>query len=463
MTKHDKLRDEKNTLLTNAEKVNELAKSEKRELTDDESKTIDDALARVKEIKSEMERIVADEARDAMLNSELAGLNKSAGRVAGPDPQTVTSTNALHTIEVGEPGYVPDPSHGFASPKDFIYEVMNSCKALARGNRTAALADPRMAHLFVPEETAGSDEQGAYADPYGGFLVPSAFSPNVMSLQAEADPTAGRTTNIPMTATTVKIPARVDKVHSSSVSGGLRVYRRAETDTSAVSRIVFEQVVMSVSSLFGAAYATEEILQDSPISFAAIIAAGFKDEFNSVILNEKLNGVGAGELEGINNTGALISVTIETGQAADTIVYENIIKMRARCYGYNKAIWLANHDCIPQLMLMNQSVGAAGIPIWQPSAREDHPDTILGRPAFFTEYTNTVGDAGDIVLGDWSQYLEGTYQSLQNAESIHVRFLNHERAFKFWMRNTGRSWWRTALTPKNGATLSPFVRLAVRE
>jgi len=459
----NKLLAEKKELIEKAKSVRDAAKKEKREITEDEKAEIDGALDRVEEIKAEVTAIDADDARMARLDAEEAHLTQSAGRVAGPDPQIVTSTNALHTIEVGDPGYVLDPAHGFASPKDFIFEVMKSCKALARGNRTAALADLRMAHLFVPEETAGSDEQGAYADPYGGFLVPSAFSPNVMSLQAEADPTAGRTTNIPMTATTIKIPARVDKDHSDSVSGGFRVYRRSETDTSSASRIVFEQVVMSVSSLFGNAYATEELLQDSPISFAAIIAAGFKDEFNSVILNEKLNGVGAGELEGINNTGSLISVAIETGQAADTIVYENIINMRARCYGYNKAIWLANHDCIPQLMLMNQSVGAAGIPIWQPSAREDHPDTILGRPVFFTEYTNTVGDAGDLVLGDWSQYLEGTYQSLQNAESIHVRFLNHERTFKFWMRNTGRSWWRTALTPKNGSTLSPFVRLAVRE
>jgi hypothetical protein len=73
----------------------------------------------------------------------------------------------------------------------------------------------------------------------------------------------------------------------------------------------------------------------------------------------------------------------------------------------------------------------------------------------------TLGTAGDLMLVNWSQYLEGTYQPLQSAESIHVRFVNNERAFRFTMRNDGAPWWRSALTPKHSSnTLSPYVRLA---
>ena len=39
--------------------------------------------------------------------------------------------------------------------------------------------------------------------------------------------------------------------------------------------------------------------------------------------------------------------------------------------------------------------------------------------------------------------------------------LEHERVFKFWIRNAGAPWWSSALTPKKGAdTLSPFVVIA---
>lgn len=91
------------------------------------------------------------------------------------------------------------------------------------------------------------------------------------------------------------------------------------------------------------------------------------------------------------------------------------------------------------------------------------PDMLLGRPIYYSEFASKLGDVGDIILGNWSQFLEGIYQPLQSAESVHVRFLNHERTFKFWLRNAGAPWWRSALTPaKSSDTLSPFVTLAAR-
>ena len=86
---------------------------------------------------------------------------------------------------------------------------------------------------------------------------------------------------------------------------------------------------------------------------------------------------------------------------------------------------------------------------------------IMGRPVYFTEFLPSVASAGSILLADWSQYLEGVYQPIQGASSMHVRFVNHEQAFKFYMQNCGAPWWRAALTPDQGSdTLSPFVTLA---
>jgi HK97 family phage major capsid protein len=241
------------------------------------------------------------------------------------------------------------------------------------------------------------------------------------------------------------------------------VTRRPETVDATSSRMKFEQVVMQANSLFGFAYATEEILSDSPTSFTTLLARGFNQQFSSHLINERLRGGGVGEFEGILNSPALITVAKEGGQAADTILYENIKKMRSRCWGYGMAIWLANHDTLPELMSLVQVVGTGGVPVYQPSARDGEPDRLLGRPIFYTEYCDTIGDVGDIILANWGEYLEGTYQTLQNAESIHVRFVQHERAFKFWLRNDARGWWKSVLTPKNGAaTMSPFVVLAAR-
>jgi HK97 family phage major capsid protein len=260
----------------------------------------------------------------------------------------------------------------------------------------------------------------------------------------------------------VKINARVDKNHSTSVTGGTVVFRTSETNTVDPSRMQFEQITLTANTIMGLSYATEELLADSPISFAQIVGNSFGQEMASKITDERINGTGVGQFEGVLNTPALITVAKESGQAADTIRFENITKMYARLWGKDRGVWIANHNCLPALMSIVQQVGTAGIPAWQPSAREGAPGTLLGRPVYFTEYASALGDLGDIILCDWSQYLQGTLQGAQAAESMHVRFINNERAFRFTMRNDGRSWWRSALTPKKGDTLSPFVTLAAR-
>lgn len=352
-----------------------------------------------------------------------------------------------------------DPKRGFKTPRHFLKSVID-----CEGMDPSGLSDGLKSLWSNATKAAGSDEQMVISDPYGGFLVPPAFHPELLMVGFEGDPTAGLTRAIPMEGPTVKIPARVDKNHKTSVSGGLTVSRRVETVAMTASRMEIEQIRLDAHTLFGVAIATEEILTDSKLAFVAILEAGFRDEFASAMLDEKLNGTGVGQFEGVIGVNpATIDVTAEQSQAATTIVYENVVNMRSRCWHYSNAIWLANHDTLPQLMKMTLDIGTAGHAMWQPSAREDHPDLLFGRPIFFTEYCSTLGTTGDLVLGVWSEYLEGTLQPLQSAESIHVRFLNHERTFKFWQRNDARSWWRSALTPvKSSTTLSPFLTLATR-
>jgi len=399
------------------------------------------------------------------LKSEQADLKLRIEREK--ELQEYERTVAQHVYEAPElhvtkqrPAFLDDPCKGFKTSQDFFRAVLDASQGrLTSDERLLSLAGRRNGFGMA----AGSDEAGTYADPYGGFLVPRGFMPNLLQVAAEADPTAGRTTAIPMTASKVIIPARTDKTHTSSVSGGLVVYRRSETQSVTASRMTVEQVELSATPLMGLSYATEELIADSAISFVALLEAGFRDEFAGKILNEKINGTGVGQYEGVINAACTVGITKETGQDADSIVYENIIKMRARCWRYQDAIWLYNHDCLPQLMQLVMVIGTSGVPMWQNSAREGEPDMLLGRPAFPTEFCPTVGDAGDIILGNWSQYLEGTLQGLESAESMHVRFEYNERTFRFTMRNDGRCWWRTALTPKkSSSTLSPFVYINAR-
>jgi len=418
-------------------------KAEGKDMTADQLAAVTALLDQVDAAKAQIE----SHDKKEQLDARLAQLDAEAKEV--PASRTVVQPAAVVT-KVAERSDL-DPNRGFQTPREFFAAVMKAGKTGAIDNRLKPLA------------AVGSDENQGGQDSLGGFLIPQGFSPNLLSVAAESDPTAGRTMAIPMGSPIVNIPARTDKVHTSSVTGGMRFYRRSETDAGTSSTIAVEQVSLRANSLMGLNYSTEELLTDSPISVAALLAAGFKDEYAATILNEKLFGTGAGQFMGVMNAPCLVSQAKETGQAASTVVTANVLKMRSRCWGYADAIWIANHDTYPQLAQLSLAVGTAGTALYQTSIVEDRPDMLLGRPIFYSEFAATLGTTGDLILGNWSQYLEGTLQGMDVQESIHVRFVNNERAFRATVRNDGQPWWRSALTPKKSSvTLSPFVCLSTR-
>lgn len=416
--------------------------AERLELTAEEQTEFD-------ALSAELQQVEAALARE----ERLAEIERTA-------PAAYTPEGQGGRIETHGPAWRNDPNRGFADSREFFRGVMQATiDGRTSDERLLFLSAKRVGY----QATAGSDEHGTYSDPYGGFFVPSGFVPTLLQVPTEGDPTAGRTMFMPMESPSVSIPARTDKDHSTSVSGGLIVYRRSETQSVTATRMQVEQVTLSAEDLMGISYATEKLIRYSAISFAALLQTAFRTEFSAKILYEKLHGTGAGQMEGVINSPAAVSVSKEAGQAADTIVYNNIVKMRARCWGYGNAIWLYNQDCLPTLSTMFMPVGTGGTPMWVASAREGEPDMLWGRPAYATEFCASIGDVGDIILCNWSQYLEGLLQPPEMAESVHVRFLQAEDTFRVKMSNDGRCWWRTPLTTKKSAvTLSPIVLMAAR-
>ena len=389
--------------------------------------------------------------------------SKQVARMKGHRPSAGggAATIARATVAATAKDPAEKRSKGFKHYREFLMAVMHAEKNPHEESRH----DPRLKSLkYTREKAAGSDEQAMIHDAYGGYMVPIEFSPDMLKVEPEADPIGSMTRKVPMGVPQVRIPARTDKNHTTSVSGGLTVTRRPETVAGTSSRMEIENLELTSHMLFGLSYASEELLRYSPQSFVALLADGFADQFAYHLIKERLYGTGIGEFLGILTADCTVTVTAESGQQVDTILPQNIFKMVSRCWGYDKAIWLANHDTLPQLCDLNQPVGTGGQGmIWLPSMREGAPSTLMGRPVYFSEYAKKLGDSGDLILANWQEYLEGTLQPISSEESIHVRFVNNERTFRFTMENAGMPWWRTALTPAfSAATLSPFVVLAAR-
>ena len=455
---------QKKELHEEARKILATAKESDNKFTEEQRQRLDAIDTECEGSDSKVADLDADIERLAQVERRTIETIPSSTQWSDADHSSITPHTENGPAPSGAsvtPAWEKDPKKGYKDPKEFLLTVI----ANSRGYE---VHDERLKTLVAPtswqkyQAAAGSDEAMGSSDPHGGFLIPEGFSPDLLSIRPEEDPTSG-TRRIPMTSPTVQIPARVDKNHTSSVSGGLTVARRAETAAATASRMEFEQVELKADMLIGLSYATEEILQDSAVSFVALLLSGFQDEFQARLIKERIRGLGVGEFLGILNAACTVQVAKDASQTADTIKGANIVKMRSRSWNYARSVWIANHDTLPQLAEARLPGDNSDIFLFNPSRGVDVPDTLFGRPIFFSEYASKVGDVGDLILADWMEYLEGTLQPLESAESIHVRFNNVERTFRFTVRNAGAPWWKSALTPQQSTvTLSPFVTLAER-
>ena len=114
------------------------------------------------------------------------------------------------------------------------------------------------------------------------------------------------------------------------------------------------------------------------------------------------------------------------------------------------------------MLQLSIAVGTGGdhIPVMKESNGEF---SILTWPVVFTEKTEVLGDQGDVVLADLSQYVIGLRSEMRFDMSIHVHFSTDELLARLIERHDGQPLWSEALTLEDGSTeVSPFVVLAER-
>lgn len=251
-------------------------------------------------------------------------------------------------------------------------------------------------------------------------------------------------------------------------AGGLQHYWVEEGGDNTKSKPKTRRVELRLKKVSCLVYLTEEMLSDSAYALEQFVTRKVGEEFAFALGNAYLNGVGAGMPLGVLASNAFVTVPKESGQAAATLVYENINNMWSRLHAGSmpNAKWYINQDVYPQLNLLSVPVGTAGQPVFQPpgGASASPYGTLLGRPIVVTEFNETLGTVGDIVLGDPAQYLTISKGGVTQATSMHVEFLTDQVAMKFTMRVDGRPWDDSVLTPYKGSnTVGSFVALATRD
>jgi HK97 family phage major capsid protein len=302
----------------------------------------------------------------------------------------------------------------------------------------------------------------------GGFLIPEQIRSELLRVSLESSIVRGRARVIPMETLRVPFPAIDATSNVSSVYGGVVGYWTEEGAALTNSSASFGRIVLDAKKLTAYTEIPNELISDSIGSFEAFLNQIFPEALSFYEDIAFLKGTGVGEPLGVLSTGnaAKISVSAEAGQAAGTIVWENVVKMFARMLpgSLDRAVWVCSIDTFPELATMALSVGTGGSAIWLNNGVQGPPMTILGRPVIFTEKTpGVLGTVGDINFVDFGFYLIGDRQAMSAMSSPHFKFQNDQTAYRIIERLDGRPWLQSAITPQNnGATLSPFVQLATR-
>jgi HK97 family phage major capsid protein len=434
MSKINALLQEKADLTKEARELLDASEKDDRDFTEEEQKRYDEIDERRKVLKGRIER----------------------------EQKLQEWENQLEPIEDFEPeppaAPVVEPPASFTGPTAFG-EFLQAVYKHSVPDRIHGIDD----RLYA----ATGASEGVLSD--GGFLVQKDLSSEILRRANTMGAVQSRVRRIPISAGSNGL--KINAINETSRAdgsrwGGVQVYWTCEAAEKTKSKPEFRQMELDLKKLAGLFYSTDELLADAS-ALQAIAMEAFSEELNFKIEDSIFNGTGAGQMLGIMASGALITVTAEVGQAAATIVYENVLNMWTRMHARSRpnAVWFVDQSCEPQLYTMSLAIGTGGSAVYLPAGGASAAPyaTLFGRPVIPVEYCAALGTTGDICLFDLSQYLMIDKGGLETASSIHVRFIYDETVFRFVYRVDGQPIWNAPLTPKSGAaTQSPFVVLATR-
>jgi HK97 family phage major capsid protein len=442
----------------NANNIQARAAAEKRDLTDDERKDLDQIFASFEELSEDIERHEQLQAINARISTP-AGRRTEADNPA--DPQAQGNPNASRAQVDGARARVSVPATpkdhrdtgkwGFRSQADYFAAVVKS-------SGKGAVADPRL----IANAPTTYGQEGVGAD--GGFAVPPDFRTEIVKKVMGEDSLLSRTDQMTTSGNSITVPT--DETTPWQTSGGIQAYWESEAGQKQQSKPQLTEKTVKANKIIALVPMTDELLQDAP-SMAAYVNSKAPEKIDSRVNDAILNGSGNGQPLGFLQSGALITVAAEGGQSADTIVFNNVVNMYTRATDKTKrsGVWLVNGDAEAQLMTMQFPGTGTAVPAYLPPGGLSATPygTLLGRPVIPVEAASALGDVGDISFVDLSQYMSvikagGVKQDV----SIHLFFDYDITAFRFVLRVGGQPWWNAPITRLNGLSRSPFVTLAAR-
>lgn len=434
-------------LFKEMEEIRHHAESEGRSLTAEEKE-------RRKAIKQEIESLCEERKQnreDEELRKRLYGETTGPLTISGVDTSAIQGASDARGYSLRAPDMTKDYRSLYGAGDGYNWEDRDSTffEAVFSGRYHPGLITRSAMTIGTPSD--------------GGFLVPSQTAAQIHSVSLENEIVMPRCFVQPMMTNEIDLPAMDIGSHAVSLYGGFIASYVPELGTITEHNPKTREMKLIAKKLTGLLRFSNELVSDIPGGETQIInicgkgLAWYRDR-------SFLKGSGAGEPLGILNAPCTIEVAKETGQTNDTIVYSNLTKMMSCMFAgsFQNSVWVAHQSTIPQLLELIIPVGTGGSYIPVMTEVNGHFN-MLTRPVIFTEKTEKLGDRGDLILADFSQYVVGLRSGMRFDMSPHVHFTTDELLARLIERHDGQPLWDEALTLEDGSTtVSPFVVLGAR-
>lgn len=400
------------------------AESEGRDLTEEEQRQYDAWDAELQSLRSRIERL-----------QELR-----AARDAAPEPAQPDTRNAPR-IEVRD-----YDERDFRSLAEFVQAIV-----LRPG-------DQRLRGLFVEHrEEPAYDGLEMQTPTAGGYLVPPQFLDEILQFSLPSAVMRPRATVIPADGSApdakVHIPT-LDQSGELGVYSGVQVSWIDEGGYKPATRPTFDQIELEPHEVAAHTEVTDKMLRNSAVIETIIrqlLTAGLAAAEDVAFIS----GDGSGKPTGFIGHSSNVRVA---RKIAGDVTYDDVVEMESRMVDGANPIWLVTKRAVPRLRHMEDTEGHL---IWQNSARDGLPNTLLGYPVVVTNRAPALGSLGDVSFIDPRYYLIKDGTGIIVAASPHVQFLNNRTVIKAFKLVDGRPWPESPLLEENGEQASPFVVLDV--
>jgi HK97 family phage major capsid protein len=432
------LRNERNTLVTQARAILDKAGAEKREMTQEESEAFDRHMAASDEKKTEIDKLEAAENRGKRLKEAETELEKRTGRrtqADDPDPKAAEKRNVFKFTKRSGPGL------GGQSTREIV---------LGAEKRTAVLATPEYRSGFrsFVREGGMSDEfrnLQVDLDTAGGFLVtPQQFAAELIAIVDDFVFIRQLATVMTLTsATTLGVPSRDVDIADSDWTSELNT----GTEDSVLA---FGKRELQPHPLAKRIKVSNKLLRAGALDVESIVRDRLAYKF--AITQEKafLTGDGVQKPLGLFTVSAGNGIStardVQTGSSTN-FTADGLIngKYTLKPNYWDKARWIFHRFGIQRIRQLKDSNGQY---LWNPSGMGGlgqasisgggdlnlaarNIDTILGFPYLVSEYCPSTFTTGLYVgiLGDFSFYWIVDALSMQLQRLVELYAVNNQTGY----------------------------------